>query len=106
MEVGSANYFDRDLILGISGYIATSFLLGIIYCLYSISIFHLRSVGKRLGEEAVELEGSLYGRSSLDAFDHSNQLFTSSTLPQPSSTRSFFKTSKDKMDYENDSAAF
>jgi hypothetical protein len=42
------------------------FILGISCLGYSVSVVYLRGMGKRLGEDALELDGSLYGRKSLD----------------------------------------
>jgi hypothetical protein len=64
---------------GVSGFTRTCFILGIVYSLYSMSVLHLRSVGRRLGEDSLELEGSLYGRSLLDANDPSDLHFFTST---------------------------
>jgi hypothetical protein len=64
-----------------------------------MSVLHLRSVGRRLGEDSLELEGSIYGRSGLDGNDPSDHLFTAtsaipSSLPSSSpSQRNLFESS-------------
>ncbi|CAE7505777.1 unnamed protein product, partial [Symbiodinium microadriaticum] len=55
---------------GIRGFAVASFVLGIACVGYSLAVLNLRGLGKRLGEDALELDGSLYGRKSLDASDH------------------------------------
>eukprot|EP00602_Paraphysomonas_sp_CaronLab_P009497 CAMPEP_0185018206 /NCGR_PEP_ID=MMETSP1103-20130426/1005_1 /TAXON_ID=36769 /ORGANISM="Paraphysomonas bandaiensis, Strain Caron Lab Isolate" /LENGTH=366 /DNA_ID=CAMNT_0027547935 /DNA_START=531 /DNA_END=1634 /DNA_ORIENTATION=- len=52
---------------GTRGFTVACFVLGLACCLYSIPILRLRDVGKRLGEDALELDGSVYGRKSLDS---------------------------------------
>lgn len=93
---GGTSLFPSFLItfIGSSGFTRACFIFGIIYALYSMSVLHLRSVGKRLGEDSLELEGSIYGRSLLDGNDPTESLFTSPTLQTNSSiTRNIFENS-------------
>ena len=88
-----------------------------------MSVLHLRSVGRRLGEDSLELEGSLYGRSLLDASDPSDfHFFTSTTLhtslpnsatntntatSPSSSARNLFESSfRDNLMFSNSSKGF
>ena len=54
---------------GASGFTVASFVLGICCVSYSMAVLSLKGLGKRQGEDALELEGSLYGRKSLDGGD-------------------------------------
>jgi hypothetical protein len=100
---------------GASGFTRACFILGIVYSLSSMSVLHLRSVGRRLGEDSLELEGSLYGRSLLDANDPSDlHFFTTSSAAHtatnattsPSSSRNLFESSFRDNLFSNSSSGF